>query len=85
MLTFTKVDASQNDCFPSINLGLNGTYDASHYTSDAKNVFDDVDTSGSTGWSSRTYTGWVSVVFDEMALVDSLDYKLFKDNAPASS
>ena len=57
--------------FAQVNLSLNQTYDANVITGDAPLVFDD---DVWTRWESGTYTGWVSVVFDNVASVDSMNF-----------
>ena len=63
-----------NNPSSATNIALNQTYDANAFTENVGNAFNDQTTQGTGGWSSKTYTGWISVEFDKLARVDSMTF-----------
>ena len=61
--------------FGQINIGLNQTYDANVNQVNAINAFDGVKGDGTPVWSPNTYTGWISVTFDNISTIDSITFE----------
>ena len=57
------------------NIALNQTYDANVYPETAKYAFDEIKSWGPPAWESRTNTGWISVVFNNVSDIDSITFE----------
>ena len=71
----SDIDTTWKNSQIPTNIALNQTYNANVYTSDAINSFDGVKGYGTDFWNPRNYTGWISVVFNDISSVDSITFE----------
>ncbi|MDA8886775.1 T9SS type A sorting domain-containing protein [Bacteroidia bacterium] len=67
--------ASTITSYGQVNIALNQTYDANTNRVNAINAFDGVTGNGTSSWSSRAYTGWIYVVFQDVSVIDSVTFE----------
>ncbi len=61
--------------YGQVNIALNQTYDANTNQVNAINAFDGVTGNGTSSWSPLAYTGWISVVFQDVSVIDSVTFE----------
>ena len=67
--------ASTITSYGQVNIALNQTYDANTNQVNAINAFDGVTGNGTSSWSPLAYTGWISVVFQDVSVIDSVTFE----------